>query len=208
MAIMDIYKCILELNIEPIADLVRKELEAGRPASTILQEGMIAALDEVGNRFAAGEMFVPEMLFAAKVFNTGLDVLKPRLAASDAKPAGTVVIGTVKGDLHDIGKNLVAMMLEGGGFRVIDLGVDIDTEKFIKAVKENQAQILALSALLTTTMPAMKSTILDCRQKGLKMKFMVGGAPVSQGYAEEIGADGYAADAPGAVQLARQLLKV
>ncbi|MEW5723619.1 MAG: cobalamin-dependent protein [Thermodesulfobacteriota bacterium] len=206
MAIQEIYNCIIELNMEPMADLVRGELDAGAPASGILREGMIAALDEVGNRFAEGKMYIPEMLFAAQVFNAGLEVLKPHLVADDTRSAGTVVIGTVKGDLHDIGKNLVTMMLEGGGFKVIDLGVDVETSAFLEAAKADQADILALSALLTTTMPAMKETVAKCKGEEPGIRIMVGGAPVSHAYAKEIGADGYADDAPGAVRMARQLL--
>jgi 5-methyltetrahydrofolate--homocysteine methyltransferase len=136
----------------------------------------------------------------------GLAILRPLLAETDAKPKGTIVIGTVKGDLHDIGKNLVSMMLEGAGFRVVDLGVDVDADKFIEAARENQAQIVAMSALLTTTMPAMEQTVATIKEKGLSLKSMVGGAPVTEAFAKKIGASGYSDDAPGAVELARRLI--
>jgi 5-methyltetrahydrofolate--homocysteine methyltransferase len=167
-------------------------------------------MNEVGRRFKNNEFYVPEVLIAARAMHAAMDVLKPLLAASDVQPVGTVVIGTVKGDLHDIGKNLVAMMLEGGGFNVIDLGVDVSPEKFLQAVREHKPNIVGLSALLTTTMPAMKTTIEALKEAGVRdqVKVIIGGAPVTQRFADEIGADGYAPDAASAVDVARQLLGI
>jgi 5-methyltetrahydrofolate--homocysteine methyltransferase len=150
-------------------------------------------------------LFVPEMLMAAQAMKAGLEVLKPHLSGEAAVSRGTVVIGTVKGDLHDIGKNLVAMMMEGAGFDVVDLGVDIDAEKFVKAAVEHSAGVVALSALLTTTMPGMEATIVAIKEAGIAAKIIIGGAPVTEAFADQIGADGYSADAPGAVELARKL---
>ncbi|MGD8386755.1 MAG: corrinoid protein [Desulfobacteraceae bacterium] len=206
MAIQDIYQSVLEFQAKDMAGLVQQELDAGTEITEILNSGLIAALDEVGERFSRGELFIPEMLQAAQIAQTGLDVLKPLLTESDTRSAGTVVIGTVKGDLHDIGKSLVKMMLKGAGFQVVDLGVDVSTEAFVQAVEENQADILALSALLTTTMPAMQETVARFRENGFSVKIMVGGAPITEEYAEKIGADGYAGDASQAVPLARRLL--
>jgi 5-methyltetrahydrofolate--homocysteine methyltransferase len=168
---------------------------------------MMPAMDEVGKKFEANEYFVPELLLAARAMKACLELIRPLLAAKGIEPTGRVVIGTVKGDLHDIGKNLVAAMLEGGGYEVIDLGVNVDPMKFVRAVKDKSAHIVALSALLTTTMPAMKTTIDAIKQAGLRdtVKIMVGGAPVTESYAKEIGADGYSQNAAGAVSLARGL---
>ena len=206
MAIQDIYQAVLQFQAKDMANLVQKELDAGTEITALLNDGLIAALDEVGERFSRGDLFIPEMLHAAQIAQTGLDVLKPLLAESDTRSAGTVVIGTVKGDLHDIGKSLVKMMLKGGGFQVVDLGVDVPTEAFVQAVEENRADIVALSALLTTTMPAMQETVARFRENGFSAKVMVGGAPITEEYAEKIGADGYAGDASQAVALARRLL--
>jgi 5-methyltetrahydrofolate--homocysteine methyltransferase len=169
---------------------------------------MIPAMDEVGRRFECQDYFVPELLLSGRAMKGALELLRPLLAASGVQPAGRVVIGTVKGDLHDIGKNLVASMLEGGGFEVVDLGADVSPEKFIEAVRERNANIVCLSALLTVTMPSMKTTIQALDQAGLrdKVRIMVGGAPVTSQYAQSIGADGYSENAAGAVALARNLL--
>jgi 5-methyltetrahydrofolate--homocysteine methyltransferase len=206
MAVKDIYQAVLRFDREGTAELVRGELREGRPVAAILDQGLIAALDEVGERFSRGELFIPEMLQAARTAQEGLDVLKPLLTGTEARSAGTVVIGTVKGDLHDIGKNLVKMMLKGGGFEVIDLGVDVPPARFIEAVERNGAHILALSALLTTTMPAMEDTVRVVRENANPIRIMVGGAPVTEQFAERIGANGYAGDASRAVALARQLM--
>jgi len=206
MAIHDVYQAVIGFDKNGMAALVRDELEAGTAITAILNEGLIAALDEVGERFSRGDLFIPEMLQAAQTAQEGLDVLKPLLTEATTRSAGTVVIGTVQGDLHDIGKSLVKMMLKGAGFQVIDLGVDVSVGHFLEAVAENRADILALSALLTTTMPAMRDTVKRFRENGTSVKVMVGGAPVTEEFAEEIGADGYAGDASQAVSLARRLM--
>ena len=206
MAIKDIYESILNLNDAEIVAQVQAELDGGTTVASILQEGLIAAMDEVGNRFSEGDMFVPEMLKAAQVMKAGLEVLKPHLTESEMPHSGTIVLGTVAGDLHDIGKNLVAMMMEGAGFQVFDLGVDVAINTFLDEAKDKQADIVALSALLTTTMPAMQQTIKSIKEAGLPVKIIVGGAPVTEGFAEEIGADGYGEDAPTAARLVKDLL--
>jgi 5-methyltetrahydrofolate--homocysteine methyltransferase len=204
-----IYVAILEGNLAGAKDGVESALEAGLEPGNILTEGMIAAMKEVGRRFEEGDYYVPEMLVSARAMQAGLSLLKPRLVQSDIKSAGRVAIGTVKGDLHDIGKNLVALMLRGAGFEVKDLGVDVPPEKFVDAITSGDAEIIALSALLTTTMPNMKTTIEAIRQAGLrdKVKIIIGGAPVTQEYANQIGADGFSADASRAVSLAQTLVK-
>jgi len=186
-------------------DLVNKGID---PAE-ILNEGLIAGMEVVGRKFKANEMYIPEVLIAARAMHAAMDILKPLLSESGAPARGTAVIGTVQGDLHDIGKNLVAMMLEGAGFNVIDIGVDIPPEKFIEEVNVNKADILGLSALLTTTMPAMKDVIEAAKKDSLakSVKIIIGGAPVTQEYADSIGADGYAPDASTAVEVAEELLK-
>ena len=206
MAIKDIYDTIVSLNGEDIASQVQAELDSGTPVQKILQEGLIGALDEVGNRFSEGDMFVPEMLRAAQVMKKGLEIIRPYLTESDIPTSGTVVIGTVKGDLHDIGKNLVSMMMEGAGFKVVDLGVDVPGEDFVKAAEKHQADVIGLSALLTTTMPAMEEAVKLLRQAGVSAKVIVGGAPLTRGFAEKIGADGYGEDAPEAARAAKNLL--
>ncbi len=187
---------------------VQTALDAGIDPETILNEAMIKGMAEVGQLFEDGEFFVPEMLVAARAMASGMEILKPRLIQADVKSAGKVIIGTVQGDLHDIGKNLVGMMLEGAAFEVVDLGADVSPEKFVEAVKENGAQIVAMSALLTTTMPSMKTTIEALETAGLRdrVKVMVGGAPLSDQYAKEIRADGYSPDANRAVALAKSLI--
>lgn len=206
MALQYIYQPIISLDMDSVTGLVQKELDQGTDVSVILKEGLIAALDEVGERFSSGEMFLPEMLKGAQVMKMGLEVIRPLLSEADTYTAGTVVIETIKGDLHDIGKDLVAMMMEGAGFRVIDLGIDVATDVFMKAIEENRPDIIGLSALLTTTMPAMSETVSHFKEADIRAKVIIGGAPVSQGFADEIGADGYSDDAPGAVVLARKLL--
>ena len=184
-------------------------LEQGVDAGDILEKGLIAAMDVIGPKFKAGELFIPEVLLSSRAMNEGLAVLEPHLSG-DAKTAkGKVLIGTVKGDLHDIGKNMVATMLRGAGFEVRDLGIDVNREEFIKEIGQYSPDILALSALLTTTMPEMKRIIETLREKGLRagVKIMIGGAPINARYAQDIGADGYAADAGEAVGLAKGLVK-
>ena len=186
---------------------VKDALAKGLEPEQILNEGLIAAMSSVGEKFKKNEVFIPEVLIAARAMAGAMEILEPKLVETGVEPRGKVVVGTVKQDLHDIGKNLVAMMLKGGGFKVIDLGVDVDPQKFVDAAKDEQAQIIALSALLTTTMPNMKEVVLAMRKAGLKgVKIIIGGAPVTQAYADEIGADGYAPDAGSAVDLAMGLV--
>jgi 5-methyltetrahydrofolate--homocysteine methyltransferase len=206
MAIEDIFEAVLTFNKAAAAEGVKAELAAGTDISIILDQGLIGALDVVGKKFSEGEMFVPEMLQAARAMKSGLEVLKPYLSSESIASKGTVIIGTVKGDLHDIGKNLVAMMMEGAGFSVVDLGVDVDADKFVKAASEHNADVLGLSALLTTTMPAMEDTVAAIKEAGLAVRTIIGGAPVTETFADQIGADGYSDDAPGAVELARKLM--
>ncbi|HID74574.1 MAG TPA: cobalamin-binding protein [Planctomycetaceae bacterium] len=206
----ELYDAILTGNARKAEEVTKAALEAGVDASELLGKYMIPAMDEVGKRFECNEYFVPELLIAARAMKTALELLTPQLAASGAKAAGRVVIGTVQGDLHDIGKNLVASMLEGGGFEVVDLGVDVPPDRFVEEVdKQGGEAIVALSALLTTTMTQMRAVIEALEQSGLRKqtKVMIGGAPITQQYAEEIGADGYADNASAAVHLARQLVE-
>ncbi|HHK66843.1 MAG TPA: cobalamin-binding protein [Candidatus Acetothermia bacterium] len=192
---------------EKVAQLVQKALDEGMSPQAVLNDGLIAGMDVVGRDFKNGDLFVPEVLIAARAMQAGMDVLRPLLAQADVPTVGRYVIGTVEGDLHDIGKNLVKMMLEGAGFEVIDLGVDVEPGAFIEAVREHQPKVIGMSALLTTTMVNMKATIEALEEAGLResVKIMVGGAPVTAAFAEEIGADAYAPDAPTAVEVARKL---
>ena len=201
----DLFEGILNGDMGATPGYVQAALDAGIAPGIILNEGMIPAMAEVGQLFEDGECFVPEMLISARAMQAGLAILKPYLVASGVDPLGTVVIGTVQGDMHDIGKNLVGMMLEGAGFEVIDLGVDVKPESFIESVRENKPQIVAMSALLTTTMPKMESTLEAMRAAGVlqNAKVIVGGAPVTAEFAEKIGANGYAADASQAATLAK-----
>jgi 5-methyltetrahydrofolate--homocysteine methyltransferase len=206
----DVYNSILEGNAAATEAGVTRALEAKNDPAEILNQGMIAAMKEVGRLFEEGEYYVPEMLIAARAMQAGLAILKPLLVDSGIEPAGKVAVGTVKGDLHDIGKNLVAMMLEGSGFAIMDLGTDVAPEKFVAAIQEDDVDVVALSALLTTTMPGMKATIDAIEAAGLRdnVKVIVGGAPVTQEYAEQIGADGFAPDASGAVTVTESLLGI
>lgn len=208
--IEEIFNSVLEGEAPKTKESVQAALQTGVDPAVVLNEGMIAAMREVGRRFEEGEYFVPEMLIAARAMKGGMEILKPHLISSDVKSAGKVVIGTVKGDLHDIGKNLVSLMLEGAGFEVKDMGVDVSAEKFVEAVRANNADIVALSALLTTTMPSMVTTIEALKQAGLrdKVKVIIGGAPVTETYARQIGADGTSTDASRAVSLAKSLMGV
>jgi 5-methyltetrahydrofolate--homocysteine methyltransferase len=188
-------------------ELVQKALDAKVPVSEILNNGLIKGMSVVGEKFKNNEFYVPEVLIAARAMHGAMDIVKPLLASSGIEPIGIVAIGTVKGDLHDIGKNLVVMMLEGTGFEIMDLGIDVPPEKFVEAAKQG-AQVIAMSALLTTTMTAMKTTIDALKEAGVKdkVKTMIGGAPVTQNYADEIGADGYARDAASGADKAKELL--
>jgi len=207
MAVKDIFESVLKFDEPGVMALVKAEIDSGTDTGVILNQGLISSMDEVGKKFSDGDLFVPEMLRAAMAMKAGLEILKPYLSDGQATSKGTIVIGTVKGDLHDIGKNLVSMMMEGAGFNVIDLGVNVDADKFVQTAAEKGAKIVALSALLTTTMPAMQTTISAIKNAGMGVKIVVGGAPVSQTFADQIGADGYSDDAPGAVELARKLIE-
>ena len=190
-----------------VDQLVKEALNEGVKAETILNEGLVVGMTNLGEMFKNGEVYVPEVLVAARAMKAGTDILKPLLASENVQSLGKVAIGTVQGDLHDIGKNLVGMMLEGNGFEVMDLGVDVAPEKFVEAVK-NGAQVIGMSALLTTTMPMMKAVIEMLNAEGLRdqVKVMIGGAPITQEYADQIGADGYSTDAASAAELAQKLI--
>jgi len=203
--LQELHDAILNGDAKSAAAVTRAALAQNVPAIELIQQAMVPAMDEVGRRFECQDYFVPELLLSARAMKAALEPLRPLLAASGAQPAGTVVIGTVKGDLHDIGKNLVAALLEGGGFEVIDLGVDVAPEKFVETVQQTNANIVCLSALLTVTMLSMKAVIEGLRAAGLRehVTVLVGGAPVTRQFAEEIGADGYGENASAAVALAR-----
>ena len=193
-----------------VEELVKSALDQGVPVETILKEGLTAGMSVIGEQFKRNECYVPEVLIAARAMKSGMAILKPLFADSNIQPVGTVVIGTVKGDLHDIGKNLASMMLEGAGFSVIDAGIDVPPEKFIQLAQENNADMIGMSALLTTTMPGMKNTIeaIQGSPLGDKVKTIIGGAPVTQRYADEIGAGGFAPDAASGVDKAKELLGI
>ena len=205
----ELYEAVVSGNAKATQALTKQALAEGVDPLKLVNEYMVPAMDEVGRRFEANEYFVPELLISARAMKAALELIRPLLTARGDKPVGRVAIGTVKGDLHDIGKNLVGSLLEGGGFEVIDLGVNVTPEKFIATVNEKQANIIAMSALLTTTMPAMKTTIDALKQAGVrgKVKVLIGGAPITQKYADEIGADGYSENAVGAVALAKKAVK-
>jgi corrinoid protein of di/trimethylamine methyltransferase len=206
----ELYDAILNGNAKAAVEATRKALDGGGEAIDLVSREMVPAMDEVGRRFECEDYFVPELLLSGRAMKAALELIRPQLAASGAQPAGRVVIGTVKGDLHDIGKNIVAAMLEGGGFEVTDLGADVPADRFVNAVESKQANLVCLSALLTVTMGSMKTTIEALRQAGMRdrVKVMVGGAPVTQRFAEQIGADGYSENAVSAVALARRLVAV
>jgi len=202
-----IAKKLYKGDIEAVGELVQDALDAGMAPSKILSDALLAGMDEVGRDFKAGVLFVPEVMFAARAMKAGMDVLRPLLAEGEIAGSGKCVLGTVKGDLHDIGKNLVTMMLDGGGFEAIDLGIDLEPSTFVDAVREHNPDLVGMSALLTTTMVQMKATIEALEEAGLRdsVKIMIGGAPVTAAFAEQIGADAYAPDAASAVDLAREL---
>jgi 5-methyltetrahydrofolate--homocysteine methyltransferase len=197
---------VIEGNLENMQGLTRDALDEGLSAKDILDNGLMPGMDYVGAEFRAGNMFVPEVLRSARAMQSSMDILKPLLAASGAKMVGKIVLGTVKGDLHDIGKNLVGMMCEGAGFEVKDLGKDIAPEAFVQAVKEFEPDVLGMSALLTTTMRNMEHTIKALEEAGVRdrVKIMIGGAPVTQSFADQIGADGYASNAASAAEMAKK----
>jgi len=199
---------IINGKAQEVESLVKEALDEDTPVGDILNKGLIAGMNVVGEKFKNNEFYVPEVLIAARAMKAGMGIVRPLLAESGIEPVGKVAIGTVQGDLHDIGKNLVAMMLEGAGFEVIDLGIDVSAEKFIEAVNEQGAQVIAMSALLTTTMPSMKTTIDAIKEAGIgdSVKTLIGGAPVTQQYADEIGADGYARDAASGADVAKELI--
>jgi len=202
-----LYDAILNGDANAAKFLTEQALGAGVPPLTLVQEGMVPAMGEVGRRFECNEFYVPELLLAARAMKAALVLIRPLLVNSGVQPVGRVAIGTVKGDLHDIGKNLAAAMLEGGGYEVIDLGVNVSPEQFVAAVKDKGANLIAMSALLTTTMPSMRATIEALKQAGVRerVKVLVGGAPITQRFADEIGADGYGDSAASAVNLAKRI---
>jgi len=206
--LQQISQAIIEGNVDDIAGLAQSALDGGLEAQAVLDQGLMAGMDFVGKEFKAGAMFVPEVLRSAKAMQNAMDILKPRLAASGVKMTGRVLLGTVKGDLHDIGKNLVGMMCEGAGFEVTDLGKDLSPDAFVAAVKKYEPDIIGMSALLTTTMRVMEQVIKALKEAGLrdKVKVMVGGAPVTQAFANQIGADGYASNAAAAADVARRFV--
>jgi 5-methyltetrahydrofolate--homocysteine methyltransferase len=187
-------------------EITKTALAEGTSAKSVLEEGLIAGMDVVGNCFKKNEIYIPEVLIAARAMKMAMEVLEPELVKAGVEPVGKFIIGTVKGDLHDIGKNLVAMMLKGAGFEVVDLGIDVGPDKFVEKAKATGIQLIGMSALLTTTMPSMEKTVKALKEAGVLAKVMIGGAPVTQGYADKIGADGYAADAASAVDLAKSLV--
>jgi 5-methyltetrahydrofolate--homocysteine methyltransferase len=202
------YNLLSQGKMDEVKKLTQEALERGESPDVILKQGLIQAMEQIGVRFKNGDIYIPEVLIAARAMHAGMDVLKPILSKSNSPMAGKIIIGTVKGDLHNIGKNLVIMMLEGGGFEVVDLGVDVPSEKFLKAVYDHHPQVVAMSALLTTTLTEMKKTIEALKQAGLKgqIKTIVGGAPVTQQFAREIAADAYAPDAASAVDAVKSLI--
>ena len=195
-------------NIDEVVSLTKEALDAGTAPADILDQGLLAGMDVVGQRFKAEEMFIPEVLRCAKCMHGAMEILRPLLAETGAESIGTLIIGTVKGDLHDIGKNLVGMMFEGAGFEVVDLGIDKEPQVFVDAIKEHNAKLVGMSALLTTTMPKMGETINAIKEAGIRdqVKIMVGGAPITAAFAEEIGADGYASNAASAVEKGKELI--
>jgi len=207
MTVADIYDAVMEYEEDIVPELVQSEIDTGTDIRVILQEGLVAPLDEIGEKFSAGTLFVPEMLMAAEAVQAGLEIVRPLLIDTGIKPVGCVVIGTVKGDLHDIGKNLVGLLLEGAGFRVVELGTDVEAGSFISAAQETDADIIAISGLLTTSMPEMEKAVAAIQDasanRNLKAKVMIGGPPITQEFAKRIGADAYGVDAPAAVDQAR-----
>jgi 5-methyltetrahydrofolate--homocysteine methyltransferase len=208
--LQEIANAIINGKMAETEKLIHQALDSKVHVRDILNQGLIAGMDVVGKKFKNNEFYVPEVLIAARAMKAGMKILKPLFAESGVEPIAKLALGTVKGDLHDIGKNLVSMMLEGAGFEIIDLGVDVTPEKFCAAVKEKNAKVIGLSALLTTTMLNMKTTIEYLKNNGVRdsVKVVIGGAPVTQSYADEIGADGYAADAATAVAIVKNLLSI
>ncbi len=203
------YTAISQGKVDEVKKITQEALDAGDKAETILIEGLLPAMEQIGIKFKNNEIYIPEVLIAARAMHGGMAILKPILSKSGAAQAAKVIVGTVKGDLHDIGKNLVAMMLEGGGFEVVDLGIDVSSDKFVEAIRKHQPKVVGMSALLTTTMREMKNILEAIQEAGLRkqVKVMIGGAPVTDRFAKEIGADGYAPDAATAVDVAKSLTR-
>ena len=203
-----ITRALMAGKADEVKNLVSSALAENTDPALLINEALIPGMSIIGERFRKNEIYIPEVLIAARAMHAGLDILRPKLVEHKVEPVATIVLGTVKGDLHDIGKNLVGMMFEGAGFKVVDLGVDVAPEKYVASVQESNAQFLGLSALLTTTMPQMQSTISALKVAGIReqVKVLIGGAPVTQDYADKIGADGYSEDAASAVVLAKELL--
>ncbi len=201
-----ISEAVIRGDRDKVVELTHQALDEGVGPGEVLNEGLVGGMSVIGKRFKANEVYVPEVLIAARAMQGGMDVLEPKLADAGVKPKGTVVLGTVKGDLHDIGKNLVGMMLKGGGMKVVDLGTNVEAGAFAEKAKAEGAQVVAMSALLTTTMPQMSEVVQAVRDAGLEVKTIIGGAPVTQSFADEIGADGYAADAASAVDVVNDLI--
>ena len=197
---------IIEGDQNAAVEITTAALDENTPAESVLNDGLIAGMDVIGGRFKRNEVYIPEVLIAARAMKMAMEILEPELVKAGVKPRGKFLIGTVQGDLHDIGKNLVAMMLKGAGFEVIDLGVDIGPEKFVEQAKATGAQVVGMSALLTTTMPSIEKTLNALKEAGVTAKVMIGGAPVTQGYADKIGADGYSPDAASAVDTAKSFM--
>jgi len=207
VALTKIKENVIAGEVDEVRDLVKKAVDEGQEVKKILHEGLVGGIQIVGEKYDSGEFFLPEMVIAASAMKEGLKVLTPLLKQGDVESVGTVVLGTAQGDIHDIGKSIVGTMLEGAGFMVTNIGVDVGAEKFVEAAKENNADIIGVSALLTTTMVKMEDVIKAVKEAGLKAKVMIGGASVTQEFADKIGADGYAPDAPSAVGKARELVK-
>lgn len=206
--LQEIAENLMKGKANDVKELVEKALNEGEAPGTVLNEGLLAGMNVIGVRFKKNEVYVPEVLIAARAMKAGMEILQPKLATAGVEPVGIAVIGTVKGDLHDIGKNLVRMMLEGAGFKVVDLGIDVDPQKFVDGAAENNAAVIGVSALLTTTMTNMRAVVDAVKGSDLagKAKVMIGGAPVTQAFCDEIGADGYAPDAASAADLAKELI--
>jgi len=206
--IEEIYQAVVGGNVDAASEGVQKAVDAQTDADEILNKAMVPAMDLVGEKFGEGEYFIPQVLWSAKAMQAGMEILRPLFAEDQKMDKGSIVIGTSKGDIHDIGKNLVAMMLEGAGFKIVDLGVDVDPARFVETAEQEGSAVIAVSALLTTTMPAMKEVVSLVRERRLGTKVVIGGAPVDQGFCDEIGADAYGTDAVDAVKKIRSLLGV
>ena len=199
-------EAVIRGDMNAACELTKAAIDEGLEPKEILDKGLVAGMNEIGEGFKNNRIYIPEVLIAARAMKAAMAILEPELSKAGVEPVAKLVIGTVAGDLHDIGKNLVAMMMKGAGFEVIDLGVDVSAEKFVEGVKSNGAKLLGMSALLTTTMPSMEKTVKAIKQAGIDVKIMIGGAPVTQSYADKIGADGYSSNAASAVDLARELV--